>query len=298
MAAGQVTEAGGQVTEAGGPRWFVLDGFDRCPQLFDHEAVALAALDLRALRRQRARGIPRRTAVHWRALARLVDPLDQALGALHHDGETVHRRAGSQAAAIVLANCRTLNRSWWGWTSWDWARLCSTGSTAFRTAQQLPTDTATRPFLISLGHLLGGFTDFQHLGNFNRLHLAQLLFGTEPLDAVMDEVAVIADRWGYRSQNREDGRYRLPGVLAQALLINRSPRLEDLTTEAFARLQSHPATSTRYSSGFYALQKIVAELGHCQAPVRPGFNHARAWPAFPSRGRPTCSVGTTPPRSP
>ena len=28
---------------------------------------------------------------------------------------------------------------------------------------------------------------------------------------------------------------------AQALLINRSPRLEDLSTEAFARLRAHPA---------------------------------------------------------
>ncbi|MEU5185403.1 tyrosine-type recombinase/integrase [Streptomyces olivoreticuli] len=275
------SSAAGRLTVAGGPPLVMLDAYDQRPQLSDPEAVALDALDLRALRRQRARGIPRRTATHWRALARLVDPLDQALGVLHHDREVLHRRAGSQAAAIVLANCRTLNRSWWGWTSWDWARLCSTGSTAFRTAQQLPTDTATRPFLISLGYLLGGFTDFQHLGNFNRLHLAQLLFGTEALDAAMDEVAVIADRWGYRSQNREDGRYRLPGVLAQALLINRSPCLADLTTEAFAHLQSHPATTTRYSSGFYVLQKIVAERGHCQEPVRPGFNHAPSLTGVP-----------------
>lgn len=96
------------------PRLFVPDGFDRRPELLDQEVVALADLDLRALRRQRARGIPRRSAAHWRALTRLVDPLDQALGTLHHDGEVLHRRAGSQAAAIVLANCCTLNRSWWG----------------------------------------------------------------------------------------------------------------------------------------------------------------------------------------
>ncbi|WP_225446702.1 site-specific integrase [Streptacidiphilus sp. PB12-B1b] len=267
--------AAGPVAADGRPQLFALDRFDQRPGLLDQEAAALAALDLRALRRQRAHGgIPRRTAVHWRALTRLVDPLDQALHALHHDDEVNLRRAGAQAAAVVLANCRAMNRSWWGWTPWDWARLCSTGSTAFRTAQELPTDTATRPFLISLGYLLGGFTDFQHLGHFNRLHLAQLLFGPEAIEAAMGEVAVVADRWGYRSHNRDDGRYRLPGVLAQALLINRSPRLEDLTTEVFARLQAHPATGTRYASGFFALQKILADLGHCHAPVRPGFNHA------------------------
>ena len=232
-------------------------------------------MDLRALRRQRSHGgIPRRTAVHWRALTRLVDPLDQARGVLHHDGEVNHRRAGAQAVALVLDNCRRLERSWWGWTPWDWAGVCSTGSTAFRANQRLPTDTATRPFLIALGYLLSGFTDYQHLGYFNRFYLAELLFGPDTMERVMAEVAVVADRWGYRSQNREDGRYRLPGVLAQALLINRSSRLEDLTTEAFARLQAHPATGTRYSSGYYALQKIVTDLGYCKAPVRPGFNHA------------------------
>ena len=164
----------GPAAADGRPQVFALDCFDRRPRLLDQEAAALAVLDLRALRRQRAHGgIPRRTAVHWRALTRLVGPIDQALGTLHHVDEVNRRRAGAQAAAIVLANCRAMNRSWWGWTPWDWARLCSTGSTAFRTAQELPTDTATRPFLIFLGYLLGGFTDFQHLGSFNRLYLAQ-----------------------------------------------------------------------------------------------------------------------------
>ncbi|MFC7303200.1 tyrosine-type recombinase/integrase [Streptomyces monticola] len=282
---------------------FDLGAFDRRPQLLPGEAATLAALDLRALRRQRARGIPRRTAVHWQALERLVVALDAACGALHQEADHPHgeevrrRRAGSQAVAAVLANCRTLERSWWGWTSWDWARLCAGGSTEFREAQELSTDSATRPYLLALGYLLGGFTDYQHLGYFNRLYLAQLVFGTEHVEAAMEKVAVVADRWGYRSQNREDGRYRLPGVLAQALLINRSPRIEDLDTEAFARIQSHPATSTRYMSGFFALQKIVADLGHCTAPVRPGFNHApgllgEPWASYLQRWYDTSTLTT------
>ena len=44
-------------------------------------------------------------------------------------------------------------------------------------AQPLPTETTVRPFVIALGYLLGGFNDFQLLGTFNRLHLAQLVFG-------------------------------------------------------------------------------------------------------------------------
>ena len=82
------------------------------------------------------------------------------------------------------------------------------------------------------------------------------------------------DRWGYRSQVR-DGEYKLPGVLGQALLINRSPRLADLTTGAFARLHAHPAAAGRpHQATLYALQRVVASLGYCDPPVRPGYNHA------------------------
>ena len=42
-----------------------------------------------------------------------------------------------------------------------------------------------RPFLIALAWLLGGFTDFQHLGAFNRLHLARLVFGAEPVEQAL-----------------------------------------------------------------------------------------------------------------
>ena len=46
-----------------------------------------------------------------------------------------------------------------------------------------------RPFTIALAYLLGGFSDFQHLGNFNRLHLAQLVFGDEPIEEALSQAA-------------------------------------------------------------------------------------------------------------
>ena len=112
-----------------------------------------------------------------------------------------------------------------------------------------------RPFLVALAYLLAGFDDFQHLGMFNRLHLAQLVFGAGAVGAATEEATAVLDRWGYRSQVR-DGEYKLPGVLGQALLINRSPRLADLTTEAFTRLLAHPAASGRqHQATLYALQR-------------------------------------------
>lgn len=256
--------------------------YDRRIPLLSGEGEALTALDTQALRRNRSVGIPRRTAASWQALSRLVDPLDAARDLLHHGDDVRFRRAGLHACAIVLSNCAALGRSWWGWTGWDWATLAGVSSEDFRATQVLPTETTVRPFLVALGYLLGEFADFQHLGNFNRLHLAHLVFGPAPVTAAMAQAGAVMRRWGYRSQTREDGRYRLPGVLAQALLINRSPRLADLSTEAFARLHAHPATTGRHPATLYAVQRAVAELGHCQPPVRPGFNHAPTLAGVPA----------------
>ena len=260
---------------AEGTAWaFSLDvsGWDRRSGLTVREAAALAEIGPAGLRRSRARGTRRSRS--WQALTRLAVPADQAAAILHHDRSDVHLRAGAHATGIILQHCADTRQAYWAWTSWDWARLAGSGSREFLDSQALPTEKAVRPFLVALAYLLAGFTDFQHLGMFNRLHLAQLVFGTEAVDAATGEATAVLDRWGYRSQVR-DGEYKLPGVLGQALLINRSPRLADLTTGAFTRLHAHPAAAGRqHQTTLYALQRVVASLGYCDPPVRPGYNHA------------------------
>ena len=247
-------------------------GWDRRGGLTVPEAAALAGIGPAGLRRSRARGTRRSHA--WQALARLTGPVDQAVAVLRHDRSDVHLRAGAHAAGIILQHCADTGQAYWAWTGWDWARLAGSSSKEFLDSQALPTERAVRPFLVALAWLLAGFSDFQHLGMFNRLHLAQLVFGAEHVGAALDEATAVLDRWGYRSQVR-DGEYKLPGVLGQALLINRSPCLADLTTGAFTRLHAHPAAAGRqHQATLYALQHVVASLGYCDPPVRPGYNHA------------------------
>ena len=93
-------------SDPAGPTTVVaVDGdWDRRPELLPAEVEALAVLDMQALRRNRSRGLPRRTAASWRALARLAEPQDTARGRLHHDDDAGFRRAGLHAAAIILSN--------------------------------------------------------------------------------------------------------------------------------------------------------------------------------------------------
>jgi integrase len=168
-----------------------------------------------------------------------------------------------------LQHCADTGRSCWGWTPWEWARLCGGSAREFLAAQSLPTEPTVRPFVVALAYLLGGFTDFHRLGTFNRLHLACLIFGEPAVDEAMCCAEEVLDRWGYHIS--KGTRSRMRGVFSQALLLNRSPRLEDLDTAAFAALRAHPATDGHQGSMLYALQRVVAALGHCDPPVRTGY---------------------------
>jgi len=157
-----------------------VERYDQRAELTDAERHALGELGPKDLRRNRARGIPRRTAAGWRALSRLVEPLDAARDCLRHGEDIRFRRAGAHAVAIILGNCARTGRSYWAWTAQDWAQLSGSSAETFIAAQTWPTETTVRPFVVALGYLLAGFDDFHHLGTFNRLHLASLVFGPKP----------------------------------------------------------------------------------------------------------------------
>ena len=283
-------------TDSGRPSRGLLGegrGWDRRVGLLDGEAAALLALGPVGLRRNRS--VPRRTAPQWNALARLVEPLDATLAALHHGEHVRYRRAGAHAAGAVLQHCADCGRSWWGWAPWEWARLCGTSAREFITAQTPPSESTVRPYVVAFAYLLGEFTDFHRLGTFNRLHLACLIFGEPAVEESLRQASEVLDRWGYRDS--AGVKHRLRGVFSQALLLNRSPRLDDLDTAAFAALRAHPATDGHQGSMLYALQRVVAALGYCDPPVRTGYNHAPdiegadpAWAAWIERWHATSTL--------
>ncbi|TXL83628.1 site-specific integrase [Streptomyces sp. IB2014 016-6] len=115
--------------------------------------------------------------------------------------------------------------------------------------------------MITLAYLLGEFTAFDRLGRFQRPALASRVFGADPVnDAVRRICKVLAD-WGYRRDAD-----KLAAVICQMLLLNRSPLLKDLSTEALAALRDHPAMSGQWGKDLYGLHRAVAALGHADPP--------------------------------
>ncbi len=266
--------------------------YDRRLVLSAAEREALADLGLDALRRRRGHD---RHAPAWGVVGRLLRPLDEALGALLVAETAGARRARADAAALVLARCAERGSAFWGWSAEDWVGLIGRSAAQFKAVKPATVQDGTRAFLATAAYLLGCFTDFHRIGAFNRVLMAQRVFGVQPVQDAMREISAVLGSWGY--SGRFGRAQTMPAVFAQALLLNRSPRLAGLTTDAFDQLRAHPAMSGWHLESLFAIQRAVAALGHCRAPVRAGHDGLPgiqgtdpAWAAWVERWHATSTV--------
>lgn len=235
-----------------------LARYDRRGLLTEAEAEALLALGIDQLRRD---GLSLEAA-SLRPIARLVRPLADALAGFHGPPDDRHQqRFARDAAGLVLIRCGELRRAFWGWSADDWVGLIDTSGADFRCSWGGQIGPNARPFVVALAYLLGEFTAFDRLGRFQRPTLASRVFGAGPVDEAVRRICTVLAGWGYRRDAE-----KLTAVICQTLLLNRSPLLEDLSTEALATLRVHPAMSGQWGKDFYGLQRAIAALGHADPP--------------------------------
>ena len=233
----------------------------------------LAALELQALhelgwRVRRRRGYDP-DLPQWAVIRRLIRPLDDARAALGWCPDTqAHRRAVTDAIGLVLRRCLEEETSFWAWSSQTWLQLIGTDHVAFEAACPGDwIDGSVRPYVAAFAYLLGGFTDFEPLGGFNRRSLAWRVFGKDLVEDAVDQVTGTLQGWGYHPSAGAAGSFRT--VLIQAMLINRSPLLQDLTSEALARIRQDPTNRADHTRGFFrGLHKALFALGHAGPPPR------------------------------
>ncbi|MBG6133991.1 hypothetical protein [Longispora fulva] len=171
----------------------------------------------------------------WSVIGRLLRPLDAVNAALDSPPTTHRRRAMDDAVAVIVLRCARVGRSYWGWTAKEWAEVIGADQPGFRHSAPAWADDAVRPYLSAQAYLLGGFNEFHRLGSFGRLTLAWRVFGRDRVDAEIGRIREVLAEWGYRLGRDDD--QLLPMVVCQVFLLNRSPRLEDLSTELFERIR-------------------------------------------------------------
>lgn len=178
-------------TEALTPGWrwpLDLSGYDRNRLLSGEELTALRALGWQVRRRH---GYDRDTA-GWQIIDHLVRPLDDARGPLGWLPDRVnHRRAITDAIGLVLHRCASEGTSYWAWAPQDWARLIGTDRASFTAGWPPWLEPFTRPYVTALAYLLCGFTNFELIGSYGRLALARRVFGQEPIQHALGEMACL-----------------------------------------------------------------------------------------------------------
>jgi len=268
-----VPSAAGRPGSRGSWQWPVdAARYDTAPLLRSAEQDAIAELGPGNLRRL-ARHDP--AARDWQQVRRLLRPLDDATAALEGPLTSHRRRAMLDATAVALLRCAETGRSYWAWTDEEWAGLLGQDQDGFRMAAPGWADEAVRPYLAAHAFLLGGFTAFYRLGSFSRLTLAWRVFGRARVDGEIGRIRSVLAGWGYRLGRDDD--QLLPMVACQMLLLNRSPHLEDLSTELFDRARRERLLPAARGNTLYAMQRAVAELGFCDPPQRlTGRHSARA----------------------
>ena len=262
------------LASAGSGRWAPPVGRPRLRVVVRaEEAAAIAELGLANLRRLKT-GDP--AAPGWRVIARLVRPLDAVNAGLDSPPTPHRRRAMFDVVAWLLTRCAQPDTgTYWDWTADDWEALLGRTVVEFRAGAPAWVGDEVRPYLAAHAFLLGGFTGFHRLGSFQRLVLCWRVFGRDRVDAALAQLRPVLAGWGYQLGRPDDP--LLPLTVSQLMLANRSPHLQDMTTNLFDRVREQRLLEGARLNTVHAVQRVVAELGFCAAPAgRTGRHAARA----------------------
>ena len=228
-----------------------LSAYDRTPTLSVEEYMALAE------RVQRSDAGQACFSVHMPpVLARLTRPLYDVL-----DLTRAIAQVRREVVHLLLREMYFRQQALWGWTQEDWIDLFNVQRPQ-KLAHRL---SHYRHQVYVIGYVLCNFTDFSATGrNVMRYPIAKKVFGREAIDTAVERVKTVMLAWGY-SQTRSDD--YLLRVMCALLLANRSPCLEDLTTEAIALVASRDMPF--YEDEYALISRVLVHLGILSHPFVP-----------------------------
>ena len=220
--------------------------YDTHPALTAHERLALKGYMDRY-----ESGNPNHPPQFHAAASRLIVPIQDVL-----DWTGLAKSTRFRAINYLFREMYRRRRSFWGWKPGDWVE----------------TIRATRFFRqhhMAIAYLLCEFPDFHALtdGVFVQVAFAKKMFGADAVDAEIDRVRKMMAGWGYGKQVLRQG---VPRTVAEALLINRSPRLEDLTLGVLETMRQRSAF-IRNNTCTFALSQVLVSLGVTPRPLNIRF---------------------------
>jgi integrase len=189
-------------------------------------------------------------------LGRLITPLRDALASV--DGNECHK---DMAVATLLMACGRERQSFWGWDRLEWSRVLGASKKQLVGVNGAPVDSETRACMATAGYLLGCFTDMRVMGEFKRMSMAYKVFGREIVESATNAVKETLIKWGYASAKLTV----FEATVSEALLLNRSPHLHDLSAE---KLDEFRRGAPNYRHCYYLqISRALAASGVTAAPL-------------------------------
>jgi hypothetical protein len=232
-----------------------LNQYDRAPMLSLSEQEALVAFS--RLRCDRAVVVTE--ALQQGKLARLMQPIRDALAVI--EGEEQHKIYSTH---LLLRMCARDGRPFWVWERETWIQVLGTSTADFFTMHKPGNPTNLRQSVIAVAYLLNCFSDFQALGGIETASLAYKVFGRERVEATFAPILAANAQWGY---SRKDGEAAFRSVIAETLLLNRSPLASDLTRPFLEQVHIIMAPIPRRRAMIYRLSRILVHLGLLTSPL-------------------------------
>jgi len=231
-----------------------LNTYDKCPALTQKEQQALRALA--ESQRRWGNGGPQGVSQIRDALGRLLEPVEDTLAAV--PGRRLDKE---MAAAALLRACHREQCAFWGWPQATWRRILGHTQAQFFCENGPLVDGGGRQYMIAVAYLLGCFRQVRLLGNFDRVALARKVFGHQAVEAGLQPVQELLSGWGYAAAQNT----ALMSTVCEALLLNQSPHLHDLTAEGLEVFRRGCSENRR--AQFHQLSKALAAQGFLERPL-------------------------------
>jgi hypothetical protein len=233
------------------------------PELYDRttelSAAEAAAIDSIVHHRFPAAETKRGMRI-YRDLDRLLRPLQDVLSVT----KPLCHRMHISLFSFMAREMGKHQQSFWGWSAETWFETVAPNSHAFR--KQAGRMLEIRKHLIAISYLLCGYSEFYRIGHVNQPIFAAMIFGKDIIDLAIERVGNELKSWGYIGAKISKG--YLPNALCEALLVNRSPRLEDLTYEFLERLRQSDIAQT-HKEALYYISRALASFGILKQALPP-----------------------------
>ena len=262
-----------------------LEKYDRSSKVTKEELAHLQVLVRQPCRAEY------RKAKWSKPLSRILLPVRDAADAVHGERELT-----DTAVRAILRETMERKCTVWSWSHRHWLDLLGEQACRFRKAKGWRPQWRTG--LFAIGYLLQCVGEVRDYGSFWVTNLAHHVFGQSAVQKSQITVLNLLEEWGY-------GKTRFPALIVclhEVMLINRSPRLEDLTFDLLFNLLGHRGPESRR----YGLDRIAFaahQLGFIEKPLPHAFSLPRGgvskhlrdgidprWLAFMDRWNATATV--------